>query len=337
MPKYGSMATDVGEKKMIEALVHGKKLGITYFAVGDGGGSFYTPTTDMTKLKNEVWRNEVSKCYISEESENVIVAETVIPSDVGGFTIREMGIFDVDGTLIAIGNTPDTQKVKVMDGVVHELELVMNIAISNAENIELTVNPNVVTATKEDVEKLKTELLEEINEAKAETEGTYKSKGSVVFGDLDLASAAEGYVYNITDAFVTTDNFVDGTGVSYPAGTNVVAVMVGDTLKWDVLAGKNESSGTTGDITIFDPSLVTEAFSKVFSFLDVETEEQDPTSMSSADVQTALATEWDGSSSSDPTALNSEDVQTALETKWDGSSSTDPTALSREEIAEAIK
>lgn len=320
---------------MLDALSQERKLGITYFAVGDGGGSFYTPTTDMTKLKNEVWRSEVSKCYISEESENVIVAEAVIPSNIGGFTIREMGIFDVDGTLIAIGNTPDTQKVKVMDGVVHELELMMNIAISNADNIELTVNPNVITATKEDVEKLKEELLEEINATKIETEGAFKNKGSVVFSDLDLASAAEGYVYNITDAFATTDNFVEGAGVSYPAGTNVVAVTVNDTLKWDVLAGKQESYGIV-DTSIFDSNLVTAAFSKVFTYLDAETEEQDQNSMSSTDVQTAIETEWDGSSSSDPTALNSEDVQTAIETEWDGSSSTDPTALSKEEIEDAL-
>lgn len=89
----------------------------------------------------------------------------------------------------------------------------------------------------------KEETKSEIDTAvKAAVAGVYKVKGSVVFSDLDLASAAEGYVYNITDVFTTTDNFVEGAGVQYPAGTNVVAVMVSDALKWDVMAGTYDFS-----------------------------------------------------------------------------------------------
>lgn len=89
----------------------------------------------------------------------------------------------------------------------------------------------------------KEETKTEIDTAvKAAVAGVYKVKGSIVFSDLDLASIAEGYVYNITDAFVTTENFVEGVGVQYPAGTNVVAVMDNDTLKWDVMAGTYDFS-----------------------------------------------------------------------------------------------
>lgn len=84
----------------------------------------------------------------------------------------------------------------------------------------------------------KEETKNEIDTAvKAAVAGAYKVKGSIAFADLDLASAAEGYMYNITDTFTTTDNFVEGAGVQYPAGTNVAAVMVGDALKWDAMGG----------------------------------------------------------------------------------------------------
>lgn len=83
--------------------------------------------------------------------------------------------------------------------------------------------------------------------------------------------------------------------------------------------------------SILSPSLVTAAFFKVFTYID-----EDQISMSSEDIQIAIETEWDGSSSADPTALNSKEVQTAIETKWDGNSSQDPIALNREEIKDAI-
>lgn len=87
---YFAIVTDLGARKMLEAVNEGKKVNITHFAVGDGGGGYYTPSVEMTQLKNEVWRGAVNSCRISEESENLLIIESVIPSDIGGFTIREM-------------------------------------------------------------------------------------------------------------------------------------------------------------------------------------------------------------------------------------------------------
>lgn len=159
---YFTVVTDSGTRKMLEALDKGEKLSITEFAVGDGGGRFYNPAMGAKELKNEVWRGPVNACYISEESENLLIIESVIPSDTGGFTIREMGVFDKDGTLIAICNTPDTQKVKVSDGVVHELDLSMEIALANTDSVELIVDPTVVMATKKDIERLRLEVKAQI-------------------------------------------------------------------------------------------------------------------------------------------------------------------------------
>lgn len=155
---YFTIVTDLGTKKMLEAIHAEKKVNITEFAVGDGGGDFYTPEKTARALKHEVWRGPVNACYISKESENLLIVESVIQSTEGGFTVREMGLFDEEGSLIAICNTPDTQKVKIADGVVHELDLSMEIVLSNTGSIQLSVNPNVVTATKKDIEDLREEL-----------------------------------------------------------------------------------------------------------------------------------------------------------------------------------
>ena len=163
---YFTLVTDSGTRKMLEALNEEKKVNVTQFAVGDGGGRYYTPTTEATGLKNEVWRGPVNACYISKDSGNLLIVESVIPSDIGGFTIREMGLYDDTGVLIAICNTPDTQKVKVSDGVVHELDLSMEIALANTESVELIVDPSVVMATKKDVEKLRLNVEKDMDKMK---------------------------------------------------------------------------------------------------------------------------------------------------------------------------
>jgi len=155
---YFTVVTDLGVKKMLEALDRGEKLNITEFAVGDGGGSCHEPTAAAEGLRNEVWRGAVNACHISGESEKRLVVESVIPSDVGGFTIREMGIFDSTGGLVALCNTPATQKAGISDGAVHELNLSMELALANTDSVELIVDPNVVTATKKDVRELQDQI-----------------------------------------------------------------------------------------------------------------------------------------------------------------------------------
>ena len=184
---YFAIVTDLGTKKMFEALNEEKKVSIAEFAVGDGGGTAYLPTKEMEELKNEVWRGSVKSCYVSEESENLLITESVIPSDVGGFTIREMGIYDTEGTLIAICNTPETQKVKIADGVVHEMVLSMEIALSNTDSVELIVDPAVVTATKKDVERLEKRLEKKIEE---EDNATYRQ--ATGYTDTKIAELING-------------------------------------------------------------------------------------------------------------------------------------------------
>lgn len=93
---YGSIVTDVGVQLITQAVMEGQKVNIVKLAVGDGGGSYYKPDSTMTALKGEKWRGDVTRVEVNEQSPNMIDIVAVVPSDVGGWTIREMGVFDDD-------------------------------------------------------------------------------------------------------------------------------------------------------------------------------------------------------------------------------------------------
>ncbi len=151
---YEAVVTDIGNALMMNAVANGGKISIVSFAVGDGGGNYYRPETGMEQLKNEVWRGVINSCKISSEANNILLISAVCPGDVGGFTIREMGVFDSEGNMIAVCNCPATPKVTVTDGVINEMRLEMEIALINGNAVELVVDPNIVTATKKDVEEV---------------------------------------------------------------------------------------------------------------------------------------------------------------------------------------
>lgn len=149
---YGTLVTDCGIQLIAAAVTEGKKINITDLAVGDGGGAYYQPTPNMTGLKNECWSGPIKSVSVNKDSPNMIDITAIIPSTVGGFTIREMAVKDDVKNTIAICNTPDTEKVIISSGAAGEIELTMHIEISNADAISFIIDPNVVTATKKDIE-----------------------------------------------------------------------------------------------------------------------------------------------------------------------------------------
>lgn len=149
---YGTLVTDCGIQLIAAAVMEGKKINITDLAVGDGGGAYYQPTPNMTGLKNECWSGPIKSVSVNKNSPNMIDITAIIPSTVGGFTIREMAVKDDVKNTIAICNTPDTEKVIISSGAAGEIELTMHIEISNADAISFIIDPNVVTATKKDIE-----------------------------------------------------------------------------------------------------------------------------------------------------------------------------------------
>ncbi len=286
---YFTVVTDSGTKKMFEALNEEKKVSIAEFAVGDGGGTAYLPTKEMEALKNEVWRGSVKSCYVSEESENLLITESVIPSDVGGFTIREMGIFDAEGTLIAICNTPETQKVRITDGVVHEMMLSMEIALSNTDSVELIVDPAVVTATKKDVERLENRI-----ERKIEEEDSALYSQSTGYTNTKIAELINGApstldtLGEIAQAMQENENVVDALeaamGSKAPqaeldghTGNSTIHITASERAGWN---NKLEKTG--------DASNTTAAFTQASSLANISTGEKISTIMGK--VSKAIAT-----------------------------------------------
>ncbi len=150
--KYFSVVTDIGTAAMTKAIHDGVKVDAVYYAVGDGGGLPYIPTTDMTALKNEVWRGDIINYEESPQSPNVIRVDTLVPSDAGGFTMREMGIFDTQNRLIAVANMADVIKVCSTDGMQTEIALSMSIALTNKEALNFKIDTNLVYVSKKDLQ-----------------------------------------------------------------------------------------------------------------------------------------------------------------------------------------
>ena len=149
--QYYTIATEIGTAAASNAFLTGTKVNITTFIVGDGGGIEYAPTPDMTELRNEVWRGVVSHAEIDPDSPNVINYTALLPSTVGGFVMREMGIMDDQGRLIGIGNMASTPKIRFDQGISDEIELTFSLTISSPEAMEWKVDPTVILATKADI------------------------------------------------------------------------------------------------------------------------------------------------------------------------------------------
>lgn len=150
--KFYAIVTNLGAAKIANAVSLGTKLSITQMAVGDGGGTLPTPNASQTKLVNEVRRAALNSLTVDENNSSQIIAEQVIPETEGGFWIREMGLFDADGTLIAVCNTAETYKPQLQEGSGRTQRLRMMIIVSSTDAVTLKVDPSVVLATRKYVD-----------------------------------------------------------------------------------------------------------------------------------------------------------------------------------------
>ena len=114
---YGTIITTEGAAIIADCIVNGGQLVISEAAAGDGNGAYYQPTVNQEHLVHECWRGEIAAAELNPSTPNMLDVKIVIDDEVGGFTIREMGLFSEDGTLIAVCNIPDTEKVAISGGV----------------------------------------------------------------------------------------------------------------------------------------------------------------------------------------------------------------------------
>ncbi|MES4766300.1 phage tail protein [Klebsiella pneumoniae] len=147
---FKSLITTAGREKIAAAIVNGGKVVFSQMSVGDGGGSATTPGDEQTSLVNERFRTQLNSLKLSD-TENIIIAEMIIPPEVGGFTIREAALFDDAGVCMAVANVPETYKPALAEGSGRFTILRIWLAVSSTEAVELVVDPGIVLATVEDV------------------------------------------------------------------------------------------------------------------------------------------------------------------------------------------
>jgi len=152
MTKFFAILTNLGAAKLANATALGIRLDLTQLAVGDGGGTLPTPDPAQTALKGERRRAAINMLSIDPANTNQIIAEQVIPENEGGWWIREIGLFDNDGTLIAVANCPETYKPQLQEGSGRTQTIRMVLIVSSTEAVTLKIDPAVVLATRDYVD-----------------------------------------------------------------------------------------------------------------------------------------------------------------------------------------
>ena len=174
--KFKTVITDTGAKKLAQAAApDGKPVRLTHMAVGDGGGTLPTPDSKQTRLVHEVWRHTVNRVFLDATHQNRIIAELVIPPETGGFWIREIGVFDEHGDLIAVGNTAESYKPTVAEGSGRAQTFRTILTVSSTATVALTVDNTMVMATMDYVD----DKLKEHEQSRRHPDASLTAKGFV--------------------------------------------------------------------------------------------------------------------------------------------------------------
>ncbi|WP_339026020.1 phage tail protein [Leclercia pneumoniae] len=174
--KYKTVITKAGAAKLAAAtLPNGKKVNFAAMAVGDGGGKLPEPDAGQTKLVNEVWRHALNKISLDKKNKNYVIAELVIPPEEGGFWMRETGLYDDTGTLIAVGNMAESYKPELAEGSGRAQTVRMVIMVSDIASVELSIDTTLVMATQDYVD----DRLAEHEQSRRHPDASLKEKGLV--------------------------------------------------------------------------------------------------------------------------------------------------------------
>ena len=145
MSDYSCILTNIGRAQIANAQLPNDVILITHMAVGDGAG---LPNQNMTALRNEKWRGAVVRRALSPNDNTVLEVEGHIPPEIGGFTIREAGLFNEDGNLVAVASLPESYKPVLAEGSGVDTLIKLITAVENADNITLKLDPAIITASR---------------------------------------------------------------------------------------------------------------------------------------------------------------------------------------------
>ncbi|TGW88921.1 phage tail protein [Escherichia coli] len=189
--KFYTLLTDIGAAKLASAAALGVPLKITHMAVGDGGGALPTLDAKQTALVNEKRRAALNMLYIDPQNSSQIIAEQVIPENEGGWWIREVGLFDESGALIAVGNCPESYKPQLAEGSGRTQTVRMVLITSSTDNITLKIDPAVVLATRKYVD----DKISEHEQSRRHPDASLTAKG---FTQLSSATNSESEILAAT-------------------------------------------------------------------------------------------------------------------------------------------
>ncbi|EFI8410423.1 phage tail protein [Escherichia coli] len=175
--KYHAILTNQGAARLANATMLGSKLNLTRMAVGDANGVLPTPDPAQTKLINQKRIAPLNLLGVDPNNQSQIIAEQIIPENEGGFWIREIGLFDDEGVLIAVANCPETYKPQLQEGSGRTQTIRMILVVTNTEAITLKIDPSVVLATRKYVD-------DEVLELKLYVDDQMKKLHSAVTGAL---------------------------------------------------------------------------------------------------------------------------------------------------------
>lgn len=231
MPTYFAILTATGEAKLANATALGQQLQIAQLAVGDGNGNLPVPDRNQVALVKEVRRAPLNQLSADPLNASQIIAEQVIPENVGGWWIRELGLFDVDGDLVAVANCPPTYKPQLAEGSGRTQVVRMVLIVSSTQAVQLKIDPAVVLATRKYADDaILTSMTAHLNAAdphpqymtQAESDARYrdtsqwlgKAIGEIFYLQDDLAGVSTPPTNNADFRFIKlTANDAYNTGV----------------------------------------------------------------------------------------------------------------------------
>ncbi|EBA7975918.1 phage tail protein [Salmonella enterica] len=261
--KFYTLLTDIGAAKLASAAALGAPLKITQMAVGDGGGVLPTPSAQQTALVAEKRRASLNMLYIDPQNSSQIIAEQVIPETEGGWWIREVGLFDETGALIAVGNCPESYKPQLAEGSGRTQTVRMVLITSSTDNITLKIDPAVVLATRKYVDDKVLELKVYVDDLMAkhiaanDPHTQYAPKASPTFTGTPkapTAAAGNNSTQLATTAFVQVAiaALVDSSPGALDTLNELAKALGNDpnfaTTMTNALAGKMDKSANGADI-----------------------------------------------------------------------------------------
>lgn len=210
---FFTLLTAIGEAKHANAIAMGTKVKYHEMAVGDGNGSDTIPNRQQVSLVNEVRRAAINQISIDPDNDAQIIIEQVIPETEGGWWLREVGVFDEDGDLIAVANVPATYKPQMQEGSGRTQVVRVVLLVSSTDSVTLKIDPSIVLATQEYVNTI-------FNAPSGVTAGTYGDASHYPIFTVDtrgrLTAAGQMEVSSVWDLIPTTYKgdiiFVKGIG-----------------------------------------------------------------------------------------------------------------------------